>query len=75
MTIYRCDKCGKEMTKNTDLYRIRVESETYDDRKEMHCWKDKAKSRYFDVCVSCMNSLISSFVMQFDSEDREEEEE
>lgn len=74
MIIYRCDKCGKEVPNNTDLYRIRAISEWYDDSEGMHYWKESAKTKYFDVCEKCKENLLWLFVKQFDCEEGAEQE-
>lgn len=66
MTIYRCDKCKKESTYKTDMYRIRITSDEYDPDK---CyWRECNRSIYFDVCKECKDNIIGLFVKHFKSE-------
>lgn len=71
MTIYRCDKCKKEVNCRTDMYHIRITSDVYDENNSF--WRECNITTYFDVCKECKDNIISLFVKQFRSEGDENE--
>lgn len=64
MIFYRCDKCKKELTNQSLLYRIRIIAEIYD---EDH-WRPSRETVYFDVCYKCAKSIMDKFIDQFEKE-------
>ena len=62
MTIYKCDRCGREFRISGALYRISVESEKYNDSDGWHCWCTNRHSGFYDVCEKCEKELITNFL-------------
>ena len=69
MTIYRCDKCKKEVKYITEIYRIKVLSETCDFDDDTPKWYPSRKTVYYDVCAECCKNILQSFVDQFKEEE------
>jgi hypothetical protein len=62
MIIYKCDRCGNELMKREELYRICIESEKYDDSDGWHCWRSYRHSGFYEVCEKCEKELRSNFL-------------
>lgn len=62
MIIYRCDKCGKDFPKRSDVFRIRIEKEVYDDSEGAHYYRDAGKTAFFDVCDACASDIMMNFI-------------
>lgn len=62
MIVYRCDKCGKEFEKRSDVFRIHIEKEVYDDSERAHYYHCDGKTAYFDVCDECASDLMMNFI-------------
>ena len=68
MTIYRCDKCKKEVTDITDIYGIRVLTEKNEYVDESLVWCPHRQTMRFDVCDECARNILQTFVNQFKEE-------
>lgn len=66
MTIYRCDKCKKDIPYEDPRYRIKMEAEIYDDC--MNNWRPSRKTVYYDVCYNCAVDIMTKFVNDFEME-------
>ena len=69
MTIYRCDKCKKEVKDITEIYRIKVLSETCEYDSDTPIWYPSRKTVPYDVCAECCKNILQSFVDQFKEEE------
>ncbi len=68
MTIYRCDKCKKEVPSITDLYRIKAMTEMCEYDGDTPVWYPYRKTTYYDICNECAKNILQTFVDQFEEE-------
>ena len=73
MTIYKCDRCGSEMTNMEDVCRIKVIADQNDLVDGSTVWFPYYKTRDFDVCKECAKYLMRYFVNQFGLEEQNNE--
>lgn len=69
MTIYRCDKCKKEVKDITEIYRIKALSETCEYDGDTPVWYPSRKTMSYDVCAECCKNILQTFVDQFKKEE------
>ena len=64
MVIYRCDRCNEDFENKSDLIRVSLEAEYYDDSIGMHCYNRNEiyRTGLFEVCKNCAAVLKATFI-------------